>query len=382
MFARMSPDWRAFCMCALSWCVRYALILLAMLLVWPAGLRAAPAHGVDGEAHRAAAPVQDTIVRSGVSPVQDTIVERVIFQVLDDQDQPLANAEVFVVELERRLLTNAAGLAFLEQVPVGIYGLGVRRVGYLPSSLRVQITPLTSMITLPLEPVTTRLAAVVSQAERGGLSGVVSDTALRPLAGARVMVVGSGQRTTTNAQGRFHLSLKAAAYMIRIERDSFASQAIGVTVPKDSGRQIAVWMEPAKAPPNPAEAVQLFELGRRMVRLKSINTRYYTRDGLHEMGITDLAQLARRWQTAGISGACEVTVKANGWTWSVPLVSVDLGAIEFVEVSRPDVKFRPGTRGPTSIANGGNRQILTPTGYELGFTRECGYVSLVIWLRT
>jgi hypothetical protein len=48
--------------------------------------------------------------------------------------------------------------------------------------------------------------------------------------------------------------------MVRIERDGYARQLIGVTVPPN-GRKIAAWMVPQRGGNNPREGANLFEMG-------------------------------------------------------------------------------------------------------------------------
>jgi len=312
--------------------------------------------------------------------VQDTIVERIVFEVLDFEGEPLADAEVFVMELERTLRTNQNGHAFLENVPSGIYGFGVRRVGYLPSSLRVQLTPLTTMIALPLEKMTTRLTPVVTKGVRGGLSGVVSDTAYQPLADAQVTVTGRAERATTDAAGRFYMALPPGAHLIQVKRGAYASQTIGVTVSPDSGRQVAVWLKEATVENNPVEERQLFELGRRIVRMKSVNTQYHTRDGLQERGVTTLVELARQFAVGLISGMCQVDLFAQGVKFQVPLVSVDVNEVEFVEVSRPR-NIPQVSPGKVTSINGMTPRPDPSKEYEPGGPPECGYVGISAYLR-
>ena len=75
------------------------------------------------------------------------------------------------------------------------------------------------------------LPSVVTQADRGGLSGVIADTDHNPLKDATVSVMGEGKAARTDFTGNFFIPLKAGQYMVRIEREGHVRQMMGVMIP-------------------------------------------------------------------------------------------------------------------------------------------------------
>jgi hypothetical protein len=313
--------------------------------------------------------------------VQDSVRARIVVHVTDQTGAALPGAIVMLAELQRSVRSGADGVARFDDVPRGTVTVAVRHVGYLPTSTRVTVAAAMPAITLSLKPFTTRLAPVLTSVGRGGLSGVVSDTSLRPLAGVSVRTIGGRAHTTSDSAGAFFMPLRAGSYMVEIVRDSFARQLVGVTIPPDSGREIGVWLARSVGPRDFREQIAVFDLGQRIVRASPATTKFLTRESLTSAGIVDMAALARQWATGGIGGDCTIAVISAGVLTTVPLASVVTSDVEFVEVSTPSIAFSETPRGRTSITGVG-RRIVTPTGQSSGGPKACGNVRLTVWLRS
>ena len=98
-----------------------------------------------------------------------------------------------------------------------------------------------------LLPLARALPAIVSSAARGGLSGVVGDTAFQSLPGAEVRVMGEDMVTETDSGGAFFLPVRQGRYMVTITKPGFADRVVGVTIPSDSGRRITAFLQPSSA---------------------------------------------------------------------------------------------------------------------------------------
>jgi hypothetical protein len=283
-------------------------------------------------------------------------------RIVDNAGAPVADAEVFVVQLDRRVRTGSDGVFVVRPVQPGRYDIGVRRLGYLPRSAQLLASAQPTREDIQIVAFTTRLAPVVTAASRGGLSGVVSDTALRPLARALVRPAGSGRTVRTDSAGRFFIALKPGNYLVGVERDSFARQTLAVTIPKDSGREIAVWLSPrdqTKRAEAIMEEVRIFDLDRRMIRSARQSSHYFTRDQLLALGITDMSRLARRWANGSITADCVIDVMNDGGRpYRVPLNSVETESVEFVELYQTSSVRRTNGTAPF-----------------------CGHLRLMIWLR-
>ena len=87
-----------------------------------------------------------------------------------------------------------------------------------------------------LVPVARVLAPVVTVSARGGLSGVIGDTAYHALPGAQISVLASQYHTTADSLGGFFLPLKPGKYMVSVKRDGYMPRLTSVSIPPDSGR--------------------------------------------------------------------------------------------------------------------------------------------------
>ncbi len=312
---------------------------------------------------------------------QDTSIVRV--RVTDTAARVIDGAEIFVVQLNSTVRTGIDGVAVLPKSNVGYYDLGIRRLGFLPASMRIDLAAATPIHSIVLRTIAVRLPPVVTTATRQGLTVIVSDTLLRPLKGARVSARGSGRSARTDAYGRAQMDLTAGSYLVQVQRDSFAQALIAVNIPQNAGREIAVWMSvlrPDQRAQQTMEATRLFDLDRRMLRASPSMSRFYTRAQLEELGITDMFSLAARWASGRISGLCSVTMLEGAGMFGFPIASVYTSDVEFVELYMPSTALKTTSRGNTSL--GGNRTRFMTPGSGVHFTsKECGNVGLLVWSR-
>jgi len=64
----------------------------------------------------------------------------------------------------------------------------------------------------------------------GKVSGIVTDSSGRPLPFASVFVAGSKKGTSTNAEGRYSLTLEAGTYTLNCQYVGYARQEKKITV--------------------------------------------------------------------------------------------------------------------------------------------------------
>lgn len=304
-------------------------------------------------------------------------------RVVDQNGAPVDAAEILIVKPGRRLRTDAAGLAVVP-IAVGSYALEIRRLGFLPRTVSVAtVSSSGAAVAIRMVRLESKLAPVLTRSSRLGLSGFVSDTALRPLDKAKVHVAGGGRMVKSDDSGRFHMDLKSGSYLVHVEADSFVRQIVAVNIPKDSGRELAIQM-PRITKENRAafivESVNLFELDRRMLRASPSMTRYFTRDQLMALGIVDMADLVRRWATRSVQAECSVSVTESGSPYAMPVGSVQTIDVEFVEVYLPSVALKSSPRGQTSINNNTTRFTSQSSGVHLA-NRSCGDVGVIVWPR-
>ncbi len=173
-------------------------------------------------------------------------------RVIGADGQPIADADVYVEQLKQRVRTSADGRFRFINVDNGKYTVGARSIGYTGQSTKVTVKDKGVAIEFKLARAQFSLPARITTANRGGLSGVIADTGLRPLRDVSIRVMGQTYDERTDSAGKFFIPIKPGQYMLRVELKGFARQLIGVTVPENEGRQVAAWMVPQKRS-NPVE---------------------------------------------------------------------------------------------------------------------------------
>jgi hypothetical protein len=157
--------------------------------------------------------------------------------VRDTAATPVDNVEISIAAIERRVCSGADGTFHFENVKPGRYALRPRKVGYAPQMRSVVVDEAGGVSTFVLIPFLRVLEPVVSSASRGGLSGVVGDTAFNAISGANVRVVGHGQRASTDSTGAFYIPLQPGRYVVTIEQPGFDYKLMSVIIPPDGGAE-------------------------------------------------------------------------------------------------------------------------------------------------
>jgi carboxypeptidase family protein len=183
---------------------------------------------------------------------------------------------------------------------------------------------------------------MISSASRLGLGGFVADGSHRPIPGAEVYITGTGKRTTTDSTGAFFLGVKSGHYAVAVSKEGYGKQLLGVTIPADSGREIAVWLA---APPLNANryADELEQMRSRSLRLPASRYAIRTSEDLARSG-RDLLQ-----EILAVSGAgklCPNAIHGVGQDYNVAGNMPHKSEVAMLEVIT-DWPGRPGHRtGP------------------------------------
>ncbi len=266
--------------------------------------------------------------------------------VLDSNGRPIENAEVSVRQLERVTGTGPQGRFLFAGVKPGKYNVDVRSLGYESGSARVTVHDTAAIVTFMLTRVTFSLPARVTTANRGGLSGVIADTGYKALANARIRVIGVPDETTTDSAGAFFLPLQPGRYMVRVEREGYARQLIGVSIPESAGREIAAWMVPAKGKDNPQIGANLFDMNKRLIGADfgggsrpvggPASARIFSREDIDRLGHRDLLTFLRAVAGTPVPSDCWAYI--NGGPRRDPIWRMTLMDVEFVEVYHKGVQ--------------------------------------------
>lgn len=260
--------------------------------------------------------------------------------VVDEAGRPIENAEVVIRQLQYVAVTSTTGQFVVTNVKAGRYNLNVRALGYSSVSARVSVGDMLVAVSFTLKRVSFTLPARVTTASRGGLSGVIADTGYRALSNARIRVIGMPEETVTDSAGAFFLPLSPGRYLVRLEREGYARQLIGVSIPENEGREIAAWMMPSKGRDNPRIGANLFDMRQRLIGADFAGTarpmngpatsRVFSREDIDKLGHRDLLALVRA--TAGVPVGSDCWVTINGGPRRDPLWRTSLMDVEFIEL--------------------------------------------------
>jgi hypothetical protein len=199
-------------------------------------------------------------------------------------------------------------------------------------------------------------------------------------------VLGIALHTTTDSSGAFWLPAPAGSHMVSAGKAAFAEKLAGVTIPKDSGRSVAIWLRPAASVPK-SEAFNVEDLRERLAWGMRTSQTLWTRERLEKEGIEwiyDVVQLMwrRRGQISDINRACAVLV--NGGPATASLVGLATDDVESVEVyySYPTKMGTVAAATPRS-GNGGGGEFVQPNNTYRVKQQNAGKICLAVyvWLR-
>lgn len=183
---------------------------------------------------------------------------------------PVAGAEVMIGG--QTTMTSPAGRFVVTNLPTGPHLLVIRKVGYAPVRAQVIVTPaLTAELEYQMEEEAARLPTVSVEAVRPGIYGTVGDTALRPLAGVRIQVLGPrGGDALTDSLGQFAFpQADRGQYMVRVTHPEFTERRMAVAL-AGGGRELAFILSPGRGISTRLADQAVADLGRRL----TLNTRW------------------------------------------------------------------------------------------------------------
>jgi hypothetical protein len=286
--------------------------------------------------------------------------------VRDTSAIPVDGAEISIPGLQQRAFSSADGSFHFENVPPGQYSVRARKLGYAPQIRPILVDKQGGVGMFTLLPLQRALPPMIVSVARGGLSGVVGDTAFNPLTGADVRVLGHGESTRTDSLGRFYIPVRPGTYIVTVKQPGFDYKMVSVVVPQDSGRRITVFLPPQSRVPTHREANNLIDLESRLAWRTQAHSRVYTHAELEEMHIEwayDAVNLAwgalcPGYHVCRADEDCSVIV--NGGPATATLGSLTVDEIETMEVYAGTYAPPTGGRGrgfakpapaPTMLSN-------------------------------
>ncbi|MEP6618294.1 MAG: carboxypeptidase regulatory-like domain-containing protein, partial [bacterium] len=266
----------------------------------------------------------------------------IIGVVRDTTGQRVDSVELLIPNLKKKAVSKADGTFRFDDVDPGRYAVSARRIGYLPQVRFVVVGNGGGGMAFDIVPVVHLLQPVLTNSARGGLSGVVGDTAYNVLAGAEVWVITSGQKVFTDSTGKFFMDIHPGKYMIRVSREGYGARMMSVSVPEDSGRRVVMWLAPTRFT-SAREAALAFELSQRLLRRNPMWSTVFTHDDIVRGGFADLAQVAVAGAHKAVDESCDAVI--DGGTRQLPIWALTAADLEYVEVYAQ----KPARNAPTSI---------------------------------
>jgi hypothetical protein len=299
----------------------------------------------------------------------------IVGTVMDTSHQVLENVTVGITKPRRQAKTNAQGRFTLADLDTGTYQISVYKIGYETAMQSYVVTDTGGVARFCLIPEPRELPIMVASAKRLGLSGVIGDSNYKAVEGAEVRVVGAGQHVLTDSAGLFHLPLPKGTYPVWISKPGYARQLVSVTIPADSGRDIAVWL--GSAPPNAnAIAARIDEMRTRILwarpnRSALVSAEQIARSGAPLNGIL-LAQAK-----APVKHDCEAHI--DGTDFTLPLDMIDKEDVLMMEIYLTGTpRNAPRSIGTAGTAGGKAINVGTPSS---GPPSGGGCGTIWVWLK-
>jgi hypothetical protein len=281
------------------------------------------------------------------------VLENAAVFIIDSAHNVLEHATPIVARPKREVRTNARGIFQINDLEPGPHRLTVRRIGYDIAVQTYIVTDSGGVARFCLLADVQHLPTVITSVSRGGITGVVGDSALSLVKGAEVRVLGENMFAVSDSAGGFFFPVKPGEYTVSVKKKGYGPQVVTIKVPKDSGRKIVVWLgSPPRNPNSYAEAIE----GMRM-RILLTPSFLYHRVTSEELALSALNvdQIIRMKAQTVVRDDCEAAIVGLGFT--LPLYMLDKDDISMLEIVSPRMTSAGSQqpRGVTSII--GNRPI-------------------------
>jgi hypothetical protein len=243
----------------------------------------------------------------------------------------------------------------------------VRRIGYEPGLAEIDVPAEGAIVRICIDAEPEPLAPMITSISRGGISGTIADANFRFLAGADVQVIGTGKTATTDSAGAFFVDVRPGTYAMMVMKKGFGTRIIGVTVPKDSGRKVALWLKPMDAGTARQMGWAMDSLHWRFALLGTGHNLFSSEDLMNTS--RDITQVVAQRAVQRISENCEAIVNGMG---TQPLWSIDKEEVELLEVY-PRMAYSP--RGQRSMLSRAK-----PIASQQANRSACG-AEIYVWLK-
>ena len=272
----------------------------------------------------------------------------IVGMTIDTLGNPIEGVEIILRGDERITRSGPDGMFRVTDVKEGRHELRARRIGFEPHRRRVDVGAEGGRAVIVLRPAAPLLQRVVTSVSRQGLSGVISDTTLRPLAGARVRLIGAGgEWADTDASGSFFIPVGRGDYMVRVEAEGYETRLVSVSVPADSGRWMGVMLREGRLSNRTRFALEEFRA--RMIWTPGLSS-FFTREELAQWDDAPLHRVVQSAEFRTFDQSCLALV--DGGPNRLPLWAIDADQVEGLEV------YPRSARRPQAMSRQQERSML------------------------
>jgi hypothetical protein len=254
------------------------------------------------------------------------------------------------------------------------------RIGYREIDRDVDLRSGANQVALQMAPNGQRLAPVRVGAKGEGIYGVVASSAdFKPIAGARVMAVGSSRSVVTDSAGAYFIDLRRPGqYVLRVTADGFGEDIYPLVVKNDQVIDASRLLDVSRAAPIPPGMWRDFD---ERARLRANNSALPTGSELRKAGamLSDAFAASPSVQAKGLRVSGDACVFINGMPKpGFAIGSISSDDVEVVEVYGNDrfdravmelKKIWPRKWACSGMTGGGSAAATTTAGW------------VVIWMK-
>lgn len=231
----------------------------------------------------------------------------------DEAGAPVVDVQFVLSPGDRRTLSEDDGAFVFVQLKPGSYSLDVRRIGYQPQTVKVDVgarataSPVIKLVAIP------RVLDSIRVSEKAnGLryTGVVLDERSAPMEGAIVMVPGKARDLRTDANGRFSAEgFGPGTVIARVRKIGYVPQLHTVMI--EGSKVDSIRMKRLAQNLSPVEVQTQSGFGKDTFAYRDLDTRMrwkseksyvVSREEFMEQGTTDLSNAIRYSPTGGRYG--------------------------------------------------------------------------------
>jgi hypothetical protein len=234
-------------------------------------------------------------------------------RVVDEAGAPVSDAQIELSPGSRRVLSDDDGSFMFTQLAPGAYTLQVRRIGYQPQTLKIDVgarATVTPTIALTAIPRILDSIRVFEKANGMRYTGTVLDERSAPIEGVSVMVPGKARELRTDVNGHFSVEgFGNGTVLARIRKIGYTAQLHSLQLTRERTDTIRMKHLTQNLTPVQITAQSGFgkdtfayrELDERM-RWKGEGSYVVSREEFDKQGTTDLATAIRYSVTGGRYG--------------------------------------------------------------------------------